>query len=99
MSRNGTNNALKRHEEFAVADAIRALENPLADWSIASRYFTTIAQRPVTKRNIEGICRDLNIELDRVVASYHKSSSPMSNMAAQIADLQARVADLESLLK
>jgi len=86
-------NALRRDEEFALADAVRALSKPFAEWTEAISYFTQVVQRPVTKANMEGICKDLNIEVSRIVATQ---KGPMANMASQIEDLMRRVESLEA---
>lgn len=90
-------NALRREEAFAIADAVRALGSPLADWSIALSYFSKIAQRPITKANLEGICKDLRLDVTHIVASesIRIRKSPIANMALQIKELQRQVDGLQ----
>ena len=89
MSQNG----LKRMDAFRLADLIKNLKQPQADWQQAVSYFTTAMQRPITKSNILGVCRDLDIDVDTIVAAY-KSKTPVASLSKHVDELREEVLEL-----
>ena len=86
-------NALRREEEFLIADAMRSLNGrQFPDWKSTIEYFSEVAKRPLTQLNIEGICKDLRLDINTIVEQQKKRQN---KVLLKIKELEKRLDDHE----
>jgi len=87
--------SLKREDEFILADAMRSLDGrTFTSWKGAISYFSIIVKRPLTRRNLEGIAKDLKLNISNVVIEKPPKRKP-TGFILKMKRLEARLDDHE----